>query len=137
VVAGGLVLIVAASSAVLALTTTWSVGNSDEIGAVMRTGLDYLPAELVFAGLALAVFGIWPRGYGLSWAAYAVASFIAFLGPGLKLAPWVLDLAPTAHVGNPPLATVDAGSLVALAVVATALTVAGFVAFRRRDIPRA
>jgi ABC-2 type transport system permease protein len=131
------VLIAVGSSLVLALSTAWSVRNTDEIGAVMRAGLDYLPAELVFAGLALALFGLWPRGFGSTWAAYAVTTFIAFLGPGLRLARWVLDLAPTTHVGNPPLATVDAGNLAALAVVATALALLGFVGFRRRDIPRA
>jgi ABC-2 type transport system permease protein len=137
VVTAGLVLIVVGSTAVLALSTAWSVGNTDEIGAVARAGLDYLPAELVFAGLALALFGLWPRGFGFAWAAYAVATFIAFLGPGLKLARWVLDLAPTTHVGNPPLGTVDAGNLATLAVVAIALAVVGFIAFRRRDVPRA
>jgi ABC-2 type transport system permease protein len=137
VITAGLLVIVACSSAVLALSTAWSVGNPDEVGAVVRAGLDYLPAELVFAGLASAVFGLWPRGFGLTWAAYAVATFIAFLGPGLKLAPWALDLAPTTHVGNPPLATVRTGSLAALAAVALALTLVGFVAFRRRNIPRA
>ena len=102
----------------------------------MRTGLDYLPAELVFAGLALALFGLWPRGFGFTWAAYAMATFIAFLGPGLKLAWWVLDLAPTTHVGNPPLGTIDGGNLATLATVAIALVLVGFIAFRRRDAPR-
>lgn len=32
----------------------------------MKAGLDYLPAELVLAGLALALFGLWPRGFGLA-----------------------------------------------------------------------
>jgi ABC-2 type transport system permease protein len=137
VVTAGLVLIVAGSSLVLALSSAWSLGNTDEFGAVVRAGLDYLPAELVFAGLALALFGLWPRGFGFAWAAYAVATFIAFLGPGLRLARWVLDLAPTTHVGNPPAGKVDAGDLTALAAVATALVAVGFVAFRRRDIPRA
>jgi ABC-2 type transport system permease protein len=49
----------------------------------------------------------------------------------------VLDLAPTTHVGNPPLGTVDAGNLAALAIVAIALVLVGFMAFRRRDVPRA
>ncbi|MDQ2874694.1 MAG: hypothetical protein M3Y33_07760 [Actinomycetota bacterium] len=137
VVAAGLVLIVAGSSLVLALSTAWSVGNTDEFGAVMTAGLAYLPAELVLAGLALALFGLWPRGFGFTWAAYAAATFIAFLGPGLKLTQWVLDLAPTTHVGNPPLGTVDAGNLTALAIVAIALVLIGFIAFRRRDVPRA
>ncbi|WP_157099751.1 ABC transporter permease [Microbispora sp. ATCC PTA-5024] len=137
VVAAGLVLIAVGSSLVLALSTAWSVGNTDEFGAIMRAGLDYLPAELMLAGLALALFGLWPRGFGFAWAGYAAAAFIALLGPGLKLAQWVLDLAPTSHVGNPPLGTVDAGNLAALAIVAIALVVVGFVAFRRRDVPRA
>ncbi|WP_030438302.1 ABC transporter permease [Actinoplanes subtropicus] len=137
VVTAGLVFIVVGSSAVLALSTAGSVGNTDEVSAVMTAGLDYLPAELVFAGLALAAFGLWPRGYGATWAAYAVSTFVAFLGPGLKLAHWILDLAPTTHVGNPPLATVDAANLAALAVLAIALALAGFIAFRRRDIPLA
>jgi ABC-2 type transport system permease protein len=136
-IAAGLVLVVVGSSSVLALSTAWSVGSTDDIGAVMTAGLAYLPAELVLAGLALALFGLWPRGFGFTWAAYAVATFIALLGPGLKLAQWVLDLAPTTHVGNPPLSTVDAGSSATLAVVALALVLAGFIAFRRRDIPRA
>jgi polyether ionophore transport system permease protein len=137
VIVAGLVLIVVGSSAVLALSTAWSVGNTDEIGAVMTAGLDYLPAELVFAGVALALFGRWPRAFGFTWAAYAVATFIAFLGPGLKLPRWVADLAPTTRVGNPPLETADAGNLAALAVIAIALVLVGATGFRRRDVPRA
>ena len=137
VVAAGLVLIVVGSSLVLALSTAWSVGNTNEFGAIMNAGLAYLPAELVLAGLALALFGLWPRSFGFTWAAYAAATFIAFLGPGLKLTRWVLDLAPTTHVGNPPQGTVDAGNLTALAVIATALVLVGFIAFHRRDVPRA
>ncbi|HEX6468730.1 MAG TPA: hypothetical protein VF069_06495 [Streptosporangiaceae bacterium] len=137
VVAAGLVLVVVGSSLVLAISTAWSVGNTHEFAAIMRAGLDYLPEELVFAGLALALFGLWPRGFGFAWVAYAVATFIAFLGPGLKLAQWVLDIAPTTHVGNPPLGTADPGPLAALAIVAIALVLAGFITFRRRDVPRA
>jgi ABC-2 type transport system permease protein len=49
----------------------------------------------------------------------------------------MLDLAPTTHIGNPPLGTVDAGNLITLALVAVALVLLGFTAFHRRDIPRA
>jgi ABC-2 type transport system permease protein len=137
VVAAGLVLVVVGSSLVLASTTVWSLGSAEEFGTIMRSGLAYLPADLVFGGLALTLFGLWPRGFGLGWAAYAAATFIAFLGPGLNLAQWVLDLAPTSHVGNPPLGAVDPAGLVALSLVAAALALLGFVAFRRRDVPRA
>jgi polyether ionophore transport system permease protein len=136
VVVAGLVVIVAGSSLALALATAWSVGNPGEIGAVGRAVLDYLPAELLFAGLALAVFGLWPRGLaGLGRVRARDLRRPARSRPQAR--PWLLDLAPTTHVGNPPRATVHAGSLAALAVIAIALALAGFVAFRRRDIPRA
>jgi ABC-2 type transport system permease protein len=137
VVAAGLVLIVVGSSLVLALSTASSVGNTDEFAAIVTAGLDYLPAEMVLGGVALALFGLWPRGFALAWAGFAAATFIAFLGPGLKLAPWVLDLAPTTHIGNPPLGTVHAGNLAALATLAIAVVLVAFIAFRRRDVPRA
>ncbi|UQU66871.1 hypothetical protein COUCH_11625 [Couchioplanes caeruleus] len=137
IIAAGLILIVVGSSAVLALSTAWSLGNTDEFTTTMAAGLAYLPSELVPAGLALVLFGLWPRGIGLAWAGYALATFISILGPGLELAQWVLDLAPATHVGNPPLGTVDAGGLAALMVAAVALALAGFSAFHRRDIPRA
>ncbi|WP_426504646.1 ABC transporter permease [Dactylosporangium sp. McL0621] len=136
-VLAGLALVVVVSSLVLAATTTWSVGDADEFGAIMSAGLAYLPAELVFAGVALALFGLWPRGFGLAWAAYAAATFIALLGPGLRLARWVLDLSPATHVGNPPAGAADPGRLAALGAVGGALLLLGFVALRRRDVPRA
>jgi ABC-2 type transport system permease protein len=134
VIGAGLLVLGIGSSLVLALSTAWSVGDTDEFGAIMRAGLDYLPAELVPAGLALALFGLWPRAFGLAWAGYAAAAFIALLGPGLELRQWVLDLSPTTHIGNPPLGTADAGSLAALATVAIGLMVVGCIAFRRRDL---
>ncbi|WP_432889954.1 ABC transporter permease [Kribbella sp. CA-245084] len=135
-VAAGLVLIVVVSSSVLAVSTARSVGNSHDFAAIMKSGLAYLPAELVLAGLAIALFGTWPRTFGLAWATYAVATFIAFLGPGLKLAQWIVDLAPTTHVGNPPAGAVDASGLSALGILALALLLTGFITFRRRDVPR-
>jgi ABC-2 type transport system permease protein len=137
VVAAGLILIVTGSSFVLALATASSVGNADEFAAIMRAGLAYLPAELLLGGLALALFGWWPRGFGLAWAGYAAATFIALLGPGLKLGSWILDLAPTTHIGNPPLATATAGTLATMTFGVIALGLAGLVAFRRRDVPQA
>ena len=71
-----------------------------------------------------------------SWAAVALVAFIAFLGPGLKLPQWVLDLSPTTHVGNPPLGTVEALPLVTLGAMAAALGVAAAIGFRRRGVPQ-
>jgi ABC-2 type transport system permease protein len=133
---GGLVTIVLGSSLVLGLATGLSAGNMAEFGPTLTSGLAYLPAELVLGGIALLVYGIHPRLFGIAWAGYAAMTFIAFLGPGLKLSQWVLDLSPTTHVGNPPMGAVQTGALIVMSAVAAALIAAGFVVFRRRDVPQ-
>ncbi len=136
VIVTGLVVIVVVSSVVLATATAWSMGTPAQRGRIVGAGAAYLPAELVLGGLALALFGLRPRAFPAGWAAFAVAAFLALLGPGLKLANWVLDLAPTTHVGSPPLGTVEALPLVVLGAIAAALSAAGAIGFRRRGVPQ-
>ncbi len=132
----GLLGIVLISSLVLAAGTAWSTGTAVDPGRILAAGAAYLPAELLVAWLALALFGLWPRAFPAAWAAVALVAFIAFLGPGLKLPQWVLDLSPTTHVGNPPLGTVEALPLATLVAMAAALGVAAAIGFRRRGVPQ-
>jgi ABC-2 type transport system permease protein len=136
VVVGGLVGITVLSAVVFALTTAWSTGDSGYIGTLLGAGLAYLPAVLVLGGLAVALFGLLPRMYPVAWAAFGGTAFVAFLGKGLQLPQWILDLAPTTHVGNPPAGDVDTSALVVLGLVAAVLVVIGFLGFRRRFVPQ-
>ncbi len=136
VVVGGLLLIVVAASLTLAATAAWSLGDADRTATILGAGLAYLPAELVLTGFALAVFGVHPRAYPLAWAAYGAVTFLAFLGSGLRLPQWALELAPTTHVGNPPVGEVPVSALVVLTLVAVGLGTVGFLGLRRRGIPQ-
>ena len=136
VVGAGLLVVVLVPSSVLAATASWSTGGSVSLSAVMGAGIAYLPAEVLLGGVALALYGIRPRLFGLAWLAYGVTAFVAFLGPSLHFRQVVLDLSPTTHVGYPPLDPVHVGGLVTLGVLAVALLVAGFAAFRGRGIPQ-
>ncbi len=136
VVLGGLVTIVLGSTLVLGLATALSVGDLAELGPTLSSGLAYLPAELVLAGLALAVYGLRPRLFWIAWAGFAVTTFIALLGPGLNLRQWFLDLSPTTHVGNPPVGAIQTGTLTVMTGVSVALIALGFAAFRRRGVPQ-
>lgn len=136
VVLGGLLTIVLGSSLVLGLATALSVGDMAEVGPTLRSALDYLPAELVLAGMALAVYGLRPRLFGFAWVGYGVMTFIALLGPGLKLGQWALDVSPTTHVGNPPVGAIETGPLIAMTCVAVTLVAVGFAAFHRRGVPQ-
>jgi ABC-2 type transport system permease protein len=136
VIVTGLLVIVLASSIMLAAATAWSMGTTAHLGRVLGSGAAYLPAELLIGGLALAVFGLRPRALPVSWAAFAFVAFIALLGPGLKVAWWARDLAPTTHVGNPPQGTVELRPLVLLGAITALLVVTAAVGLRRRDVPQ-
>jgi ABC-2 type transport system permease protein len=136
VIVGGLVVIVVVSSLVLAAGTAWSMGTALNPGRILAAGAAYLPAELLMGGLAIALFGLLPEALPAAWAALAFVAVIAFLGPGLKLPRWVLDLAPTSHVGNPPLGSAETLPLVVLGAIAAILGFAALVGFRRRGVPR-
>ena len=133
----GLVLVVGLSTLVFAGTTAVAVGDGADAGQILRSGLAYLPAELVLAGLALAAYGLRPRWFPIAWVGYAGVAFIAFLGPGLNFRTSVMNLAPTTHVGNPPVGSVAPADLVTLSALALVLGVVGFWAFRRRGVPQA
>jgi ABC-2 type transport system permease protein len=137
VIVSGLVVIVVVSSIVLAVGMAWSMGTEMNLARVLGAGAAYLPAELLVGGLALAAFGLWPRAFPVAWAAFAFVAFVALLGPGLRLAGWILDLSPITHVGNPPLVAVDALPLIVLGALAAALGVVAVAGLRRRGVPRA
>ena len=132
----GLLVIVVVSSAVLAAGTAWSTGTTLDFGRILAAGAAYLPAELVVGSLALAIFGLWPKGLPVAGAAVGVVAFIAFLGPGLRLPPWVLDLSPTTHVGNPPVGNSGGLPLVVLGAITAILAAAAAIGFRRRGVPQ-
>jgi ABC-2 type transport system permease protein len=136
VVVAGLITVVAASTVVFGLVAAASLGDPGRIGELLTAGFAYLPAELLVGAIALAAFGAAPRLYGLVWLVVAGSSAIAFLGPGLALNRWILDLAPTTHVGFPPDGNVDATGIVVMLVLAAVFTIVGFVGFRRRGVPQ-
>jgi ABC-2 type transport system permease protein len=136
VVTGGLVVVVVISALVFGATTALSTGDSGYIGALLRSGLAYLPAELVIVALAVLLYGLFPRAFTLAWAAFGVVAFIGLLGAGLQLPDWILNLSPLTHVGRPPVDDIDTTALAGLGLVAALLTSAAFAGFRWRQVPR-
>jgi ABC-2 type transport system permease protein len=104
-----------------------------QVWSVLRAALVQLPATLVVAGIAVALFGLAPKYVIGSWAALTLFVLMGQLGPILQLPEWIMDISPFTHV--PRLTeTVTAGPLVWLSVVAIALGAVGLFGFRRRDV---
>ncbi|MFJ5985087.1 ABC transporter permease [Lentzea sp. NPDC092896] len=108
----------------------------DDLGTVvpkmLGAALVQLPAAWVIAGVALALFGLFPQLTGVSWAVVSVSLVITLLGPALQLDQWVIDVSPFTHVPKYP--DITFGPLAWLTVVAVVLLAAGFAGFRRRDL---
>ncbi|HMG30029.1 MAG TPA: ABC transporter permease [Jiangellaceae bacterium] len=136
---------IAACGAVLLLTLMGlSTGLAyglvvDDVGTQTSTligaALVQAPAVLALAGLAVAAFGLLPRlAAAVSWAVLALCVLIGQLGQILGLPQAVLDLSPFSHVPAAPADDVTALPLLALLLVAAALTAIGVASFRRRDL---
>ncbi|MFI7433346.1 ABC transporter permease [Micromonospora haikouensis] len=127
---------------VTGLVTGLAYGLSigDVAGRVPRlTGaaLAHVPAVWVLVGVAVLLFGLLPRvSVGVAWAALAACLLLGQLGAVLELSQWLLDLSPFTHTPQVLGGPVPRTPLLALTATAAALSTAGLLAFRRRDLPR-
>lgn len=99
--------------------------------------LAFLPAVMVVAGVAAALFGLRPATSALAWIVVAYAVFFGMFGALLNLPGWMLDLSPFAHTTAMPLADLPMAALVVLVVLAAVLAIVGSTGFRRRDLESA
>lgn len=136
IAAVGTVLIVLAVGLGAGLGYTYrSGGGGSEIGRLLAAGLAQAPAALVLGGLAVALFGLLPKfSISGSWSVLGVLALLLLLGPTLRLTHWIMDVSPFTHLPKLPGGTVHALPLVCLGLVAVALTGAGLVGLRRRDL---
>jgi ABC-2 type transport system permease protein len=102
---------------------------------LLQANMAFLPAIWVMVGLAVLIIGLIPKATPAVWAYYGFAFFAIMMGrmPGL-LPEWVLKLSPFGHTPLLPVDEMNYAALAVLTVVAAALTAAGFVFYRRRDM---
>lgn len=111
-----------------------SMSQLSWVGDSVAASLNYLPAILVVAGLALLLVGLVPRAAGAAWIAVVYAVFVMYLGGLLDLPQWAMNISPFAHVPQLPAADFSSAPLVWLTLLAGVLGAAGLLGLRRRDI---
>ena len=101
------------------------------LGAAMAQ----LPASLVMAGVAVALFGLLPGAcVAGAWTVLGAVVVIDLFGQVLQLSHWLLDVSPFTHVPRLPGGTVSATPLLWLCLAAITFSALGLAALRRRDI---
>ncbi|WP_392964785.1 ABC transporter permease [Streptomyces sp. LN245] len=125
---GGTVLIMLLGGLGLAL------GYGAELGAILGACLVQVPAVWTLGGLAVLLHGLSPRIAPGAWAAAGLALLLGWIGPALKIPQAVMDLSPFGHLPKLPGGTMAWTPVLVLTAIAAALTAAGLVSLRRRDL---
>ncbi|MCL2545151.1 MAG: ABC transporter permease, partial [Clostridia bacterium] len=140
----GYVFLAFAASALLQLATAYglyasadamSETNPFTLGGLLRANMAYLPALWVMIGAAVLLTGVLPRASGAIWGYYGFVCFAALMGNLPDLLPgWLLALSPMQYIARLPMEAINYAPLAVLTAIAAALTAAGFLGYRRRDL---
>jgi len=112
---------------------TGAAGASVVVELTLGT-LAFLPAVLVVAGVAAALFGLRPAVSAWAWVLVAYAFFFGMFGALLDLPSVFGDVSPFDHTTVMPLSKLEFLPLALLMAIAAGLAVAGNASFRRRDL---
>lgn len=132
-------VILAFAMQLLAATGMWSAAAAvmDEpisFGLLFEAAMSYLPALWVMIGFAVLLIGQLPQGTGLIWLYLGYSFLVVYLGTLLQFPEWMASLSPFGHIPQIPVEDLDLAALLALTVLAVAISVAGLVGYRRRDM---
>ncbi|MFF3288828.1 ABC transporter permease [Streptomyces sp. NPDC003023] len=101
---------------------------------LVGAALAYAPALWVTVGVAVVLFGWFPRASAAAWVVPVYAFVVGYLGPLLRFPDWMSDVSPFGHVPRLPASGMSWTPMVVLTVVAAGLVWAGLEGFRRRDL---
>lgn len=134
VTALGTASVMAAGGLGLGLAHAAVTADPTQVLKLLGYALSFLPAVLVVAGIATLLLGWVPRASLAAWAVLGGCFVIGWLGPLLDIPDVVTRLSPFSHVPAVPLEALDATPLLVLTGLAAALTIAGLLGLRRRDL---
>lgn len=103
------------------------------VGAVVAASLATAPAVWVVVGVTAFLCGTSPRFAPFAWGVLLVAFVVGELGTTMRLPSWVIDASPFAHLSQLPGGEFELVPAAWLTLIAAALIVAGWAAYRRRD----
>ncbi len=112
-----------------------SLGNMGrQVPRMLAAAVVQLPAIWLVTALVVILFGFAPKLVTGGWVLYGVFLLIGQFGEIFNLPQSVINLSPYGHTPRLPGGDFSLAPVLWLTAIAAALTVGGFVTFRRRDI---
>ncbi|MFB7993729.1 ABC transporter permease [Streptomyces sp. NPDC056002] len=110
------------------------IGYGKDFGPVLGACLTQLAAIWVIGGLAVLLFGVFPRAAVAAWAVAGIALLIGWIGPAFELPQPVMNLSPFGHLPKLPGGEMAWPPVLTLLAIAAALVAAGLTGLRHRDL---
>ena len=134
ITAVGTAVILVASGLGLGVTYALITGDGGAVVRMTAAEASYLPGLLVLGAVARLLYGVVPRGAPLAWGVLLLAAVVLLFGELLQLPQWFQDLSPFEHLALMPLEGFRWLPFLIVTAVAAVLSVAGQIAFSRRDV---
>ncbi|MFE2595834.1 ABC transporter permease [Streptomyces sp. NPDC059396] len=110
------------------------LGYGHRLPGILGASLVQLPAIWVVGGLAVLLYGLFPRAAAAAWAVAGLTLALGWIGPAVNLPQPAMNLSPFTHLPKLPGADMTWPPALILTAVATALVAAGLTGLRRRDM---
>ncbi|WP_328769952.1 ABC transporter permease [Streptomyces sp. NBC_00286] len=111
-----------------------STGDGGLLLKLVGAALAYAPALWVTVGVAVVIFGWFPRASAAAWIVPVYAFVVGYLGQILQFPDWMNNVSPFGHVPQLPAADMSWTPLLLLTLIAAGLVWLGLEGFRRRDL---
>ena len=119
----------------LGLSYAAAGGPAGQTVSLALAALAYRPAGMVFAGIAVALFGWLPRlAIAVPWGVLAAMWVVVLVGDALHLPTWLLDSLPFSATPYQPLETMAWTPVLVMTLIALLLCWRGVCRFARRDV---
>ncbi|MFD7323254.1 ABC transporter permease [Streptomyces sp. NPDC059875] len=110
------------------------VSYGKDLGPILGASLAQLPAIWTLAGLAVLLWGAFPKAAVAGWGVAGLCLALGWIGPALDLPQSVLNLSPFGHLPKLPGSEMAWGPVLVLAALAAAFVTTGLWRLRRRDL---
>jgi ABC-2 type transport system permease protein len=111
-----------------------SLGDWSQLGRVLVGALAQVPAVWVVTSLVLVLFGWLPRFTVAVWGLLVAFVLLGEFGALWKVPEWAMNVSPLRHAPTLPVSSSAVLPTVVLTLVAVAVSTAGYVGWRRRDL---
>lgn len=130
----GSVVLLALTGLGFGLFAAMSTSDSGLIVTLTAAAAAYVPAVWVVVGIAVALYGWFPRIAPAAWIVIIYGFVAGYLGKILQFPEWTNQISPFGQVPQLPADAMSWPPEIVLTIIAIVLVTLGLLGFRRRDL---